>query len=86
MKWLNFLLPFKRLNAIMTKIVEVAELVTALVAQLDKAKSEILSKIEELQQQLSDVDLPHEAEAAIEDLKAAVQALDDVVPDQPPTV
>lgn len=57
--------------------------------QLAKAKAEVLSKITDLEAQLADAGKLDAADvAAIQDLKDAAQALDDVVVDPPvePTV
>ena len=60
-------------------------------AQEEKARLEIRTKVDSLQadvakltEQLSNVEIPAEAQAVIDSLKATTQALDDVVPDAPP--
>lgn len=65
-----------------------AELVAdlkALRAQVEKSRTENLAKIAELKQLLINADhLTPEADAALDDLKASVQASDDDNPDAPP--
>jgi ACT domain-containing protein len=63
------------------KLSELSGLLNDVLAQLAKAKAEILDKIESLETALSDVDLPEDAVAALAALSAKAQALDDVVPD-----
>jgi ACT domain-containing protein len=63
------------------KLSELSGLLNDVLAQLAKAKLEILDKIESLETALSDVDLPEDAVAALAALSAKAQALDDVVPD-----
>jgi cytolysin (calcineurin-like family phosphatase) len=70
-------------KTIMAKLSELAELVAAVNAQLGKAKDEVLAKIAALTAALDDVPLPEKAETALNDLKATVQAIDDIVPDAP---
>jgi len=53
--------------------------IDAVVAQLGKAKGEIISKIADLQIQLDDANVADVVD--ITDLVAAAQALDDIVPD-----
>jgi len=53
--------------------------VDAVVAQLGKAKGEIISKIADLQIQLDDANVADKVD--ITELVAAAQALDDIVPD-----
>ena len=63
------------------KLSELSGLLNDVLAQLAKAKLEILDKIETLETALSDVDLPEDAVAALAALVEKTQALDDVVPD-----
>ena len=65
------------------KLSELTPVLTALASELDKAKAEIVGKIAELESALSDVDVPADAQAAIDALKAKAQSLDDIVPDAP---
>jgi chromosome segregation ATPase len=55
--------------------------IQAVGTQLEKAQAEIVAKLEELTAALSNANLSPEAEAALADLKAKAQALDDIVPD-----
>lgn len=52
----------------------------AVSTQLGKARDEIVSKVEELERQINAGEVD---QATLDELKAAAQALDDVVPDQP---
>ena len=54
--------------------------IQAVGTQLTKAKDEIVAKLAQLEAALANTNLPPEAEAALTDLKAQAQALDDVVP------
>lgn len=56
--------------------------VNAVVAQLNKAKGEIVAKIADVQAQLDAANVPAE-QVDLSELTAAAQALDDVVPDVP---
>jgi 16S rRNA G1207 methylase RsmC len=60
---------------------DVQDAVDAVVAQLDKAKGEILNEITNLEAQIAAGETPD-----LSALKAAAQALDDVVPDAEPPV
>jgi len=55
------------------------ETINAVVAQLGKAKGEIISKIADLQIQLDDANVADKVD--ITELVAAAQSLDDIVPD-----
>ena len=70
----------------MTKVSEVEGLVVGVTEQLAKASGEILDAIAKLQAALADAELPDGAVAALADLSAKAQALDDIVPDAPPVV
>lgn len=63
------------------KLNELSAVVNALSVQVEKVKTEILARIDELDQALQDVTLPAEAEAALEALRAGIQGLDDLNPD-----
>jgi TolA-binding protein len=67
------------INKIMATVQELSSILTEVGTQIEKAQKEILAKLD----QLSAGNLPPEAEAAVADLRAKVQALDDIVPDQP---
>ena len=63
------------------KVSELAVAFSELSAQLAKAQSEILGKIDALEAALVDVELPSEAVEALEGLRVGAQVLDDIVPD-----
>lgn len=76
----------------MAKLTELKSAVDAVNSQVAKAFGEIRSlidqqsaKIEELTKQLGDADIPADAQASLDALKALAQKLDDIVPDAPPT-
>jgi hypothetical protein len=48
-----------------------------------KASSEIVSEIGNLREALADVDLPAQAETALQAIEASARQLDDIVPDAP---
>ena len=73
-------------GVLMTKVSEVEGLVVGVTEQLAKASGEILDAIAKLQGELADAELPAGAVAALADLAAKAQALDDIVPDAPPVV
>jgi hypothetical protein len=77
---------WKATNTIMAKLSTLAASVAALTAQVQKSKDEIVAKIAALENALADVDLPADAETALEELKGAVQAVDDINPDPAPPV
>lgn len=57
----------------------------ALKAQEEKAKAEILAKIATLEDAIVQAaNTTPEVDAALADLKASVQGVDDIVPDAPP--
>lgn len=58
--------------------------VDAVVAQLGKAKAEIVAKIADVQDQLDSVERPEDVDLSA--LTAAAQSLDDIVPDAPADV
>lgn len=66
------------------KVSEVAAIATAIKDQVTKAKEEILKRIADLETALANVELPAEAETALNALKSAVQEVDDINPDVPP--
>jgi hypothetical protein len=74
----TFFLNFEDLSM---KLSELSGLLNDVLAQLAKAKAEILDKIESLETALADVELPQDAQDALAALVAKAQALDDVVPD-----
>ena len=60
---------------------ELSAVVNGLVGQVEKVKTEVLARIDELSAALQDVALPAEAEAALDALRAGIQGLDDLNPD-----
>lgn len=68
----------------MTKVNDVATQLQNIVAQLNKAKEEIITRVTELQTALQNVELPADAETALANLSVAAQALDDLNPDPQP--
>jgi len=79
---------FKTLNLKLDKLImrssELAEALNGVRAQIKKAATEILTKIEDLTADIADQELSPDALAALRDLKSSVQALDDIVPDASP--
>lgn len=71
---------------IMSKLNELTGALSAVNEQLSKAKTEIVARIDTLERALTatDLDLPEEVVAALVDLKATAQALDDLNPDPAP--
>lgn len=67
----------------MAKLSDLEAQLTAINSQIDKATTEITTEIANLEAQLTNVDLPAGAQAALDSLKAKVQALDDLNPDAP---
>lgn len=68
----------------MPKLNEAQAELEKLTAQVQKARSEILAKIADLEEAANNQDTTPEFDAALEALKAAVQLTDDVVPDGEP--
>jgi len=65
----------------MAKLNELAEQLNQITTQLEKARVEVVERVNALVAALEDVGLPAEAEAALEALKAKAQELDDLNPD-----
>ena len=63
------------------KVSELSVAIAALSTQLTKVQGEILGKLTDLENALTDVDLPVEAIDALDVLRTNVQSLDDIVPD-----
>lgn len=61
----------------MAKVSQLAGQLTALADKVDKVKTEVQA----LRDSLEDVDLPVDAQAALDRLSAAVQSVDDINPD-----
>lgn len=72
-------------NTVMAKLSDLVQTLTDVKTELDKAKGEIVAKIDDLVSQLQNVELSPEATAALDALKGSAQALDDIVPDAVPT-
>jgi len=66
------------------KVSEIPAFVSSVKDELLKAKTEILDKIQDLENATQDAELSPEATTALNDLKSAAQGLDDIVPDVPP--
>jgi len=63
--------------------VQLAQELAALQAQVDKANGEILQKIADLEAAIAAAgNVTPEVQAALDALKASVQSVDDIVPDQ----
>jgi uncharacterized protein YPO0396 len=70
-------------SAIGRHLMTAQEDINAVVAQLGKAKDEIVAKIADVQAQLDAANVPAE-QVDLTALNAAAQALDDIVPDPAP--
>lgn len=76
----------QKLNIIMATQAELAKQLRDITAQNEKARQEILDKIATLEQAIIDAgNTTPEVDAALADLKASVQADDDLNPDEVPT-
>lgn len=71
---------FHHLGAVIVTATQ--DVVDAVVAQLDRARGEIVARIAEVQAQLDAAGVPAES-VDLSALSAAAQALDDIVPDVP---
>lgn len=71
------------IGKIMTTVNELADKLTAVNNQLNKAKEEIVSQVQALQDALQNVELPMAAQEALAALESTAQALDDMNPDIP---
>lgn len=69
------------LGKIMTQVSELASKLDAINAQMSKAIGEVQAQLAALQEALVNAQLPPEAEAALNNLVAAVQVFDDLNPD-----
>ena len=70
------------LKRIIMNMQELAQGLTDLKAQTDKARAEVVKKIADLEAAIANAgNTTPEVDAALEALKASVQATDDVVPD-----
>lgn len=80
--WLRLVPATKQdVQIILMKVSEVAPVLIKLSTQVDKISTEIAA----LKASLSDVDLPPEAQTALDNLTTHVQAADDLIPDNPTT-
>jgi len=68
-------------EAIEMKLSEIAAQLTAIYAKLTEASTEIVAKIDALNEALADVDVPTEASALIDDITAKATDLANIVPD-----
>ncbi len=66
-----------------TKLSELADALTAVNTQVDKAAKEIVDAVKKLEDQLANGEISPAAEGALTALKAKVQALDDLNPETP---
>lgn len=74
-----------KLNSIQMTQEELAQALTDLQAQTDKAKTEVVEKIAALETAIAEAGNTTPAvDAALAALKTSVQGVDDVVPDAPP--
>lgn len=73
-----------KIKKIMASQAEDAQVLRDLLAQLQKANAEIQAKIQALVDAAANAPVSTELQSAIDDLKPAAQALDDIVPDAPP--
>jgi uncharacterized membrane protein YfbV (UPF0208 family) len=75
----------QKIDIIMATQAEAAAQLATITSQLVKANTEIQARIQALIDAAANVDLTPELQAAVDGLKPAAQALDDIVPDQPTT-
>ena len=75
---------FKKETNIMAGIKDLAGILQGVKDELDKATTEIVNKIADLENALSNTEIPADAQAVIDGLKADAKALDDIVPDPTP--
>lgn len=66
---------------ILMKLSELTSAIAGVSAQLTKVQNEVLTRLNDLENALIDVEIPEEAATAIEALRTQAQALDDIVPD-----
>ncbi|MCW5929892.1 MAG: hypothetical protein KIT80_23430 [Chitinophagaceae bacterium] len=71
------------IGKIMTTVNELADKLTAVNNQLNKAKEEIVSQVQALQDALQNVELPVAAQEALAALESTAQMLDDLNDDAP---
>ena len=73
-----------KLNTIMATQAELATELAARTAQIRKAFDEVTAKLDALMNAVNNAPVTPELRAAADALGAAVQAVDDIVPDAPP--
>ena len=78
---LHFALDSTLLRSIDMKLDALAATMTAIADQLTKAQTEIVAQVAALQAALADVDVPADAQAAIDSITAIAEALDALNPD-----
>ena len=71
------------IGKVMTTVNELADKLTAVNNQLNKAKEEIVSQVQALQESLKNTTIPVAAQEALAALESTAQALDDMNPDAP---
>lgn len=71
------------IGKVMTTVNELADKLTAVNNQLNKAKEEIVSQVQALQDALQNVELPVAAQEALAALESTAQMLDDLNEDTP---
>ena len=86
--WLNRVVPATKadIERIIMKEQELAQQLTNLTAQLQKANTEIQAKITALTDAVNNADVPQAVTDALSGLTASAQVLDDIVPDAAPPI
>lgn len=74
------------IGKVMTTVNELAAQLNQVNEQLNKAKVEIVAQVQALEGALQNVEIPAEAQDALNSIVATAQALDDLNPDQQPEV
>lgn len=74
------------IGKVMTTVNELAAQLNQVNEQLNKAKVEIVAQVQALEGALQNVEIPAEAQDALNAIVATAQALDDLNPDQPQEV
>ena len=87
MRHLRYLLThmYRKEIKIMANVKELAGMLQEVKDRLDKATLEIVKKINDLVDALANTEIPADAMAIIEGLKADAAVLDDIVPDPAPS-
>jgi ATPase subunit of ABC transporter with duplicated ATPase domains len=68
-----------------TKLNELAAELSGVRALLGEGISEVVAKIQELEDALANTSIPDDAQSVLDELKVSAQALADIVPNAPPT-